>query len=83
MDRDLRTLLAEAQFLLAQALWDPRRDRRRALRIARIASKTSPDPRVRAEIGRWLRGRVPPPSALEDVAIEYLREELRADSDGL
>ena len=84
MDEELRTRLAEAQFLLAQVLWDPRADRRRALRIARIASRMSPDPGMRAAISRWLRSKVPPPATvLEDIAMEQLRRDLYAENEGL
>ncbi|HTR52899.1 MAG TPA: hypothetical protein VMJ10_19425 [Kofleriaceae bacterium] len=57
---DAESLLAEAQFLLAQVLWEPRIDRGRALRIARIAAKSHPDPRARAAIARWLGERIEP-----------------------
>jgi len=66
-DRDLETLLAEAQFLLAQVLWEPRADRRRALRIARIAAKTHPDPGARAEIADWFRERIDDIPPLDEV----------------
>ncbi|HEY1558994.1 MAG TPA: hypothetical protein VGF94_29430 [Kofleriaceae bacterium] len=81
MRRDALSLLAEAQFLLARVLWNPHADRRRALRIARMAAKTHPDPLVRAEIVAWLRHRVPPPPSLDDLAIEVLRHDLRAGTD--
>ena len=79
MNRDVTSLLAEAQFLLAQVLWEPRIDRSRALRIARIAAKTHPDPRARAAIAEWFRERnETEPSPLDELALEQLERELRA-----
>ena len=75
---DAESLLAEAQFLLAQVLWEPRIDRRRALRIARIAAKTHPDPLARAAITRWLGQRTQLEPSLDEVALEDLKADLRA-----
>ena len=77
METDLRTLLSDAQFVIAQILWEPRCDRTRAVRIAALAAKTHPDPHKRAMIGDWLSRAIPPipplpvtPAAAEEIEIE-------------
>lgn len=54
MSTENAALLAEAQFLLAQILWDPRPDPERAVELARLAARIHPDDEARAVIEHWL-----------------------------
>jgi len=56
---EMRTLLAEAQFVLAQLLWDPRCDRARARQLAELAALAHPELDKRAAIAAWLESRTP------------------------
>ena len=79
MNPEVLSLLSDVQFVLAQVLWDPRCDRSRALQIAALAAKSHPDPDRSAAIAGWLQLHAAP--AVEDVAIEHLRESLRSASE--
>ncbi|HUJ58515.1 MAG TPA: hypothetical protein VLX92_08485 [Kofleriaceae bacterium] len=91
MNDDSRTLVADAQFLLAQVLWDPREDRERAIQLAELAARSHPDPATRAVIARWINyrtarsGSAGPRSAgeaemIDGVAVEHVRDNVRANA---